>query len=109
MSNNQRMIVGSFQGANAQDFSDAVDLFLVPAAPAYSIYTIAAITPRTTAFRYLRYLAPANSFGNVSEVKFYGVSIPAAPTGVAVTMQNGAASLSWNGISFVNGYNVKRA
>jgi uncharacterized repeat protein (TIGR03806 family) len=65
-----RMVGGKFQGANAADFSDALDLFTLTAAPVENTLT-AQPTSLTNAFRYVRYLSPNNGFGNVAEVAFY--------------------------------------
>jgi hypothetical protein len=65
-----RMLGGRFQGANRPDFSDGVNLFTVTRSPGDSIniVTVKAKGP----FRYIRYLAPGNSGGNVAEINFYG-------------------------------------
>src|SRR6185369_17121581 len=52
-----RMVGGKFQGANAADFSGAVDLFTLAATPTEGVLTSQTITA-TNAFRYVRYLAP---------------------------------------------------
>jgi fructan beta-fructosidase len=105
-----RMVGGFFQGSNTANFSSGVTtLFAVPSAPSDGVYTTAAIPANLGSFRYLRYLSPNGAYGNVSEVKFYGVSIPAAPTGVTVAMLDGTGSLSWNAVATASGYNVKRA
>ena len=104
-----RMVGGVFQGSNTPDFSSGVvTLYTVTSTPASGAYTLAAVS-NYTGFRYLRYLGPTNGSCNVSEVVFYGVSVPAAPAGVGVTMLNGVASLSWNAPTYANTYNVKRA
>ncbi|HUZ06920.1 MAG TPA: hypothetical protein VMV89_05465, partial [Candidatus Paceibacterota bacterium] len=66
-----RMVGGIFQGANQANFSDAVTLFTVTAQPATGVFTSATIT-NTPGFRYVRYLAPNSSWGNVAELQFYG-------------------------------------
>ena len=68
----------------------------------------------TTAFRYLRYIGPADGFCNVAEVEFWGAygipsTAPAAPTGLAATAGNAQVGLSWNASSGATSYNVKRA
>jgi uncharacterized repeat protein (TIGR03806 family) len=72
-----RMVGGKFQGANAGDFSDAIDLFTVTAAPAQAALTAQTVTI-TNAFRYVRYRGPDPSWCNVAEIEFYE-SGPAAP------------------------------
>ena len=104
-----RMVGGVFQGSNTPDFSSGVvTLYTVASTPSSSAYTLAAV-PNHSSFRYLRYLGPANGSCNVSEVIFYGVSVPVAPAGVGVTLLNGVASLSWSAPTYASTYNVKRA
>ncbi|MDB6112098.1 MAG: hypothetical protein JWR69_3848 [Pedosphaera sp.] len=78
-----RMVGGKFQGANAVDFSDALDLFTLPAAPTEGVLTTQPAS-LTNAFRYVRYLSPNNGFGNVAEVMFYeaGPGLPPPTFGV---------------------------
>jgi len=71
-----RMLGGVFQGANVADFSDGVvTLFTLGAAPPDGELTAQTVT-EPTAFRYVRYLGPANGHDNVAEVEFHG-TIPA--------------------------------
>jgi autotransporter-associated beta strand protein len=64
-----RMTGGKFQGSN--DNSTWTDLYTIPSDPtlAWQMVTVS----NTTAWRYLRYLGPANGHCNVSEVEFYGM------------------------------------
>lgn len=104
-----RMTGGVFQGSNTPDFSaGVVTLATVASAPPSGAYTLAAGAD-FTGVRYVRYLGPANGSCNVAEVIFYGVSAPAAPAGLSVTMLNGTASLSWGAPTYANSYKVKRA
>ncbi|MGO4288393.1 hypothetical protein [Chitinophaga sp. RAB17] len=64
-----RMVGGRFQGANKADFSDAEELFVIQRNPTDSINTVR--IPAKKAFRYVRYLSPKQSSGNVSEINFY--------------------------------------
>ena len=66
---NFRMSFGKFQGCNQPDFSDA-----------YTFYTHDGITEGNwceqminckKSFKYLRYLSPKNSYGNINELEFY--------------------------------------
>ena len=66
-----RMVGGVFQGANLLDFSDAVNLFNLSAAPTEGVMTTVNIS-EPTPFRYGRYLAPNGGYGNIAELKFYG-------------------------------------
>ena len=75
-----RMVGGKFQGANALDFSDAIDLFAITSAPPYAILSSQTISV-TNAFRYVRYLGPDPSWCNVAEVEFYAPgAAPPPPT-----------------------------
>jgi fibronectin type 3 domain-containing protein len=110
-----RMVGGIFQGANQSDFSDAVAQFTVTTQPPSGRFTSAIIT-NTSAFRYVRYLAPDSSWGNVAELEFYGylagasVPVPPAPTGLAATaVSSSQINLTWNTVTNVIGYNVKRS
>lgn len=64
-----RMIGGKFQGANKADFSDAVNLYEVKKHPGPFFNEIA--FNNSESFRYLRYLSPDSSYGNVAEIEFY--------------------------------------
>ncbi|TYQ17018.1 UNVERIFIED_CONTAM: dockerin type I repeat protein [Acetivibrio alkalicellulosi] len=66
-----RMVGGIFQGANRADFSDAVTLFTITTQPANGVLTTVDVT-NTNAFRYVRYLSPNGSNGNVAEIEFLG-------------------------------------
>lgn len=104
-----RMAGGQFQGSNTADFSsNVVTLATVPIVPPASIFTTIAID-EPTPFRYVRYIGPNDSFCNVAEVQFFGVSLPAAPANLAGTMVEGSTSLTWNSATFAGSYNVKRA
>ncbi|MGN6504043.1 MAG: discoidin domain-containing protein [Tepidisphaeraceae bacterium] len=86
-----RMVGGLFQGANSADFSDAVTLAAITATPAASGYTSLPVAGNQ-AYRYVRYVGPTNSYGNVAEVEFY--SIASAPTVTSVVVNDGAAQHS---------------
>src|SRR5436190_5920015 len=76
-----RMLNGIFQGSNTNDFSVAVNLYTITSTPPAGVFTTQTISV-TNAFSYVRYLAPTNGSGNVSELEFYGVDIanPGAPS-----------------------------
>ena len=107
-----RMVGGQFQGANVADFSSGVvTLFTVASTPPEGTMTVQALT-NATAFRYLRYIGPANAYCDVAEVEFdgsYAVTIPAAPTSLVATASNAAVALSWNAASGADSYIVKRS
>jgi autotransporter-associated beta strand protein len=88
--NASRMVGGVFQGSNVADFSIAKTLYTITVTPAVGVYTEQTITS-TAAFRYVRYLAPNNGFGNVAEVEFYGL-LASAPQ---ITSKAGTQNLSY--------------
>lgn len=102
-----RVVGGKFQGANAADFSDAVDLFTVASSPATATLTTQEIANSGT-FRYVRYLSPANGSCNVAELEFYRDQNTGAKT--LYDFENNANDSSGNGntgapsgISYVSG------
>jgi len=62
-----RMVGGQFQGS--QDNTTWTTFYTVTAAPS-DVYTTAATSANPQTFRYLRYLAPDGTFGNVAEIEF---------------------------------------
>ena len=71
-----RMVGGVFQGSDSADFSsNLTTLYTVTATPADGYTTVNVSSP--VAFRYVRYLSPAGSHGDVAELGFSGY-VPAA-------------------------------
>ena len=69
-----RMVGGIFQASNTADFSSGVvNLYTVSTAPADSVLTTVNVS-NSTAYRYVRYLSPNGSYGDVSEVQFFGTA-----------------------------------
>ncbi|MEI8037968.1 MAG: glycoside hydrolase family 2 TIM barrel-domain containing protein [Verrucomicrobiota bacterium] len=66
-----RMLGGQFQIANQADFSDATTVFTIATPPAQGHMTEQPIA-NAKPCRYVRYLAPKSSSGNVAEIEFYG-------------------------------------
>ena len=67
-----RMVGGLFQASTSADFSTGVTtLYTVTTAPASGVLTTVVLSSPATA-RYVRYLSPANGYGNVADVVFYG-------------------------------------
>jgi hypothetical protein len=67
-----RMIGGTFQVSNTADFSSGVQtLLVIKTAPKTGAMTAQGVSPGK-AFRYVRYLAPNGSFGNIAETSFVG-------------------------------------
>lgn len=79
-----RMNGGKFQGSNTADFSSGVvDLLTITSTPATE-WICAAITNQS-AFKYVRYLSPASSNGNVAEIEIYGVKVANQGPTVSIT------------------------
>jgi hypothetical protein len=85
-----RMVGGVFQASNSSTFSTGVvTLYTVAATPATGVLTTVALS-NTSAFRYVRYLGPANSFSNIAEAQFF-----AAPaTGGVILQSNGTLTVT---------------
>jgi fibronectin type 3 domain-containing protein len=65
-----RMVGGIFQGSSTADFSSGVvNLYTVTTTPPVGSVTIVS-TNNSNPFRYVRYLGPTGSHGNVAEVEF---------------------------------------
>ncbi|MES2921652.1 MAG: hypothetical protein V4819_08900 [Verrucomicrobiota bacterium] len=104
-----RMVGGIFQGSNTADFSgNPVTLATVALVPATGVFTTVAVD-QATVFRYVRYIGPPGSHCNVSEIQFFGVPLPAAPTGLTGRMVEGTVNLTWNATAYAKTYSVKRA
>jgi hypothetical protein len=81
-----RMIGGEFQASNDPNFkTGVVPLATVTTAPPVGVYTTASVSV-PGGFRYVRYLAPANSYGNVAEIQFIGVPAGLTPTQLTGTV-----------------------
>ena len=82
-----RMVGGQFQGS--PDNSTWTTLYTVTAAPS-DVYTTATTSADPKTFRYLRYLAPDGSYGNVAEIEFDsgGVKLTGAAFGTPGSYAN---------------------
>ena len=82
-----RLVGGKFQGSNTADFSSGVvDLATIATAPA-TAWTDVTVS-NTSSFRYVRYLSPAGSYGNIAEIKIHASS--AARLAAAVPQKAGS-------------------
>jgi len=61
---------GRFEGSNSPDFNNTQLLYEIDY---YPFYMNQKIINSTKSFRYLRYVPPAGSKGNIAEVEFYGI------------------------------------
>ena len=93
-----RMTGGLFQGS--QDNSTWTTLYTVPSAPS-DAYTTGTFTTNPATFRYLRYLAPSGSYGNVAEIEFDSVTAGTA-TKLTGTAFGTAGSYNNDGNTFGN-------
>ncbi|HEY8401850.1 MAG TPA: Ig-like domain-containing protein, partial [Cytophagaceae bacterium] len=87
-----RMVGGKFQGSNVADFSSGVvDLYTINTTPSVA-WTEVTINSNQ-AFRYVRYLSPANGYCNIAEAQFCGTitSQNALPTVAITSPVNNAA------------------
>jgi hypothetical protein len=71
-----RMVGGMFQGSNSPDFSSGNEtLYTVTSTPQAGALTTVQVT-NWSAYQYVRYIGPANSYCNIAEVAFFG-TLPA--------------------------------
>jgi hypothetical protein len=69
-----RMVGGIFQGSNDPTFNSGVtNLATISSTPATGSLTTLSIS-NTAAFEYVRYLSPNGSYGDVSELNFFGTA-----------------------------------
>ncbi len=66
-----KMLLGVFEGANSEDFMDAVPLHLISETPSAGSATTFDVQV-TRGFRYVRYVGPSGSRSVVAELEFYG-------------------------------------
>lgn len=66
-----RVVLGVFEGANREDFMDAVPIYIVKSAVAVGKWGEATVNV-TKGFRYLRYMGRNDARCNIAEVEFYG-------------------------------------
>jgi len=65
---------GVFQASNSATFSSGVvNLYTVPNTSTPSTSLTSVNINASTKYRYVRYLAPADSFGDVAEIQFFGI------------------------------------
>ena len=97
-----RMVGGQFQASNDPSFkTGVVALGTVTTAPMVGLYTNFAVGV-PGAFRYVRYLSPTASFGNVAEIQFFGTPATAAPNQLTGTVIGTAGSYQNQGNGIAN-------
>lgn len=109
----ERMRGGVFQGANQANFSDAVTLYRIAITPSVGVYHLMPVTSAQT-FRYVRYLSPDGSWGNVAEVEFYAPAElpppgPDAPGNLQARRNTTSSVISWAPVAGAASYKVKRS
>jgi hypothetical protein len=67
----KRMVGGKFQGSNTNATSGFVDLATIAKTPSDRRWSEIRLA-NTQPYRYVRYLAPDGSYGNVAEIEFWG-------------------------------------
>lgn len=88
-----RMVGGVFQASNSATFAaGVVNLYTITAAPPVGVFTAIPIN-LTAAYQYVRYLAPAGSYGDIAELEFEGTLqtdsiLPVTPSGTAGSWDN---------------------
>lgn len=67
----QSVVLGVFEGANSEDFMDAVPIYMITAAGTVHQMSYADLSV-SKGFRYVRYVGPSNARCNIAELEFYG-------------------------------------
>ena len=67
----RRVVLGMFEGANREDFTDALPLYIITEEGTIGKMSYAD-TYCTRGFRYVRYVGPSDARCNIAEVEFYG-------------------------------------
>jgi hypothetical protein len=92
-----RMLGGYFQGANNPSFLDAVTLFTIATIPPDGGIVTSETITNPVAFRYVRYVGPANGSCNVAEMQFFAPNPPAAPLYLTNSWNGSQLIISWPG------------
>ena len=66
-----RVVLGVFEGANRQDFMDALPLYIITQQGTIGQMSYADVNC-SKGFRYVRYIGPADARCNIAELEFYG-------------------------------------
>ncbi|HEX3020258.1 MAG TPA: discoidin domain-containing protein [Chitinispirillaceae bacterium] len=88
----ERLKDGKFQGSNTSSSGGYVDLYTISTIPAQNQWSEVAIT-NSTAYRWVRYLAPDGSGGAIAEIEFYSFTAPSNLTATAVAPNQ--INLAW--------------
>ena len=67
----KRVLLGVFEGANREDFMDALPLYVIPENGKIGTMSYADVQC-SKGFRYVRYIGPSDARCNIAELAFYG-------------------------------------
>lgn len=67
----QRCLLGLFEGANSEDFMDAVPLYIISSNGTVLQMSYSDVSC-SKGFRYVRYVGPNKAYCNIAELEFYG-------------------------------------
>ena len=67
----KRVVLGVFEGANREDFLDALPLYVIDQEGTIGRMSYADVSC-SAGFRYVRYVGPSDARCNIAEVRFYG-------------------------------------
>ena len=67
----KRVVLGVFEGANREDFMDALPLYIIKEKGTIGKMSYATVNC-SRGFRYVRYVGPADARCNIAELEFYG-------------------------------------
>ena len=65
------VVLGLFEGSNREDFMDAIPLYMITSEGTVGEFTYADVQV-SRGFRYVRWIAPADTNSDIAEVEFYG-------------------------------------
>ncbi|MBO4850205.1 MAG: CotH kinase family protein [Prevotella sp.] len=66
-----RVVLGVFEGANREDFMDALPLYIIKEKGTIGVISHAEVNC-SAGFRYVRYVGPSDARCNIAELEFYG-------------------------------------
>ncbi len=102
-----RMVGGVFEASNDPTFATGVvTLYTITSTPADGL-TTQSVSPGS-AFRYVRYVAPANSYGNIAELQVFGpggtTTTPAYTQIMGTPSANTTGSYNNDGDTYLNAF-----
>nr|MBP7471993.1 alginate lyase family protein [Prevotella sp.] len=101
------MVGGFFQGSNESDFNNASVLYSITNEPTAATWS-KEIIYSTTPFRYLRYVSPKGSYGNIAEIQFIGTIITSIPESIASETISNDCNISSISYYNINGTLLKQ-